>query len=607
MKSYGDMIDRVQALRASGNINDRARIRAVMNGGALGVKAVLNWGLDTPKQGVGSGKGADNDLGVDLPTANIMWSGLERLAQKIGREPTLKTDMIPTNDTETARKAAEKRSRIVRAWDDIDRMELQYPQMGRWLPGYGFTVHIIRERDFGGTRYPVAELRDPYDVYPGMWGPNQQPTEVAIVRHMSHKLVRQTYPRFAELFDLKQKNQSGGIPIIGQSSGWEGNPHRPIEVIEYYCGDGTFVLVPEIERTVSHIPNPLTSGPAFVMTKRFSFDLLQSQFQHTFGLMAMMGKLNLLGLISAEESAFRETNIIGEMVGNTYKKGRKAVNLFEPGTRIEKPTGDQVQQIFQSINVLERQFRIVAGYPVSEDGQSPNSFATGQGIRELGQSQNENVKEYQTAIKHSIEMIDMKRLEWEEKMHARTKKRVYWFEGGNRFEETYVPAKDIDGDYRTERVYGAMATFDENSKIVAGLQLLQARVIDRRSFQDELDGFHNVTLINERMDQDQAKEQLIGALGQKAAEGDPGAYMALIEILDKPGKVLKTLKKLFTPEEPQMSPEEQAMMQQAQMGGMGGGGGGPAGLTGAPPPAVQTILSQMETQGGGAMSVGQMR
>ena len=209
---------------------------------------------------------------------------------------------------------------------------------------------------------------------------------------------------------------------------------------------------------LAYIPNPLESGPTFVMTKRFSFDELQGQYHHVFGLMAMMAKLNILGLIGVEDSTFRETNIIGDMVGDTYERGRFAVNVFEPGTRIEKPTSDQIQQTFQAINILERQFRIVAGYDVAQDGQSPNSFATGEGIKELGSSADMNVKEYQTAIKHSIELIDRKRLEWEEVMHAKEKKKVYWYEGGTQFEETYIPAEDIAGYYRTKLIYGAMAT-----------------------------------------------------------------------------------------------------------------------------------------------------
>jgi len=609
MKDLGHLLDRIAVLRGSANVQDRQRIRAVMNGGAQGVQAVLSYQGNSPQHGPGSGHGADSKLGVDLPTANVMYSGLERMAQRIGRPPTLKTDMIPVADTAKARKKAEKRARIVTGWDDMSRMEMQYPQIGRWLPGYGFTLHVIKERSIGDTTYPVAELRDPYDVFPGAWGVDQQPSEVAIVRNIGRKELRRIYPELAEVMDNKWvKSASGSIPIIGQSSGWEGNPNRPVELVEYICSEGTHIVVPELERVAAFIPNPLESGPAFVMTKRFSFDQLQSQYHHVFGLMAMMAKLNILGLIATEDAVFRETNIIGEMVGSTYERGRFAVNQFEPGARIEKPTGDQLQQTWQAINVLERQFRVVAGYDVAQDGQSPNSFATGQGIKELGTSADMNVREYQTAIKHSVELIDLKRLEWEETLHANEKKKVFYFEGGNQFEEKYTASKDIAKDYRTKRIYGAMATFDENSKIIAGLQLVQARIMDRRTMQENLDGFDNVSLINERIDQDQAKEMLLQSLGQRAAQGDPAADMALVEIMDDPSGTIDTLKKLFTPQEPEMSPEEMAMAGAPGMmpPGMGGMPPGADQLQGGPPPGVSTILSQMESPGGGAMTVGQM-
>jgi hypothetical protein len=77
--------------------------------------------------------------------------------------------------------------------------------------------------------------------------------------------------------------------------------------------------------------------------------------------------------------------------------------------------------------------------------------------------------------------------------------------------------------------------------------------------------------------------------------------MALIEILDTPKEITRTLKRIFTPQEPQMSPEEMALV------GANPGGGGGATLEGGPPPPVQTILAQMEAPGGGVQSVGQMR
>ena len=80
----------------------------------------------------------------------------------------------------------------------------------------------------------------------------------------------------------------------------------------------------------------------------------------------------------------------------------------------------------------------------------------------------------------------------------------------------FTSAKAVNLTFRTKRIYGAMATFDENSKIVAGLQLVQARIMDRRTMQENLDGFDNVSLINERIDQDMAKEMLLQSLGMRA-------------------------------------------------------------------------------------------
>ena len=89
-------------------------------------------------------------------------------------------------------------------------------------------------------------------------------------------------------------------------------------------------------------------------------------------------------------------------------------------------------------------------------------------------------------------------------------------------------------------------------------------------------------------------------MGAKSQQGDPAADMALVEILDKPSGTVITLKKIFTPQEPQMSLEEAAMAQ-------GGGPGGPGDASTGPPPAVQTVLAQMESEGGGGgvQSVGQ--
>ena len=66
---------------------------------------------------------------------------------------------------------AEKLERIVHSYDEAQKLDLQLPQVGRWLPGYGFAVWVLKEkRDANGVPYPYAEIKDPYICYPGYFG-----------------------------------------------------------------------------------------------------------------------------------------------------------------------------------------------------------------------------------------------------------------------------------------------------------------------------------------------------------------------------------------------------------------------------------------------------
>ena len=86
------------------------------------------------------------------------------------------------------------------------------------------------------------------------------------------------------------------------------------------------------------------------------------------------------------------------------------------------------------------------------------------------------INEYREVIKHGLESMDEKRLELDSLLAAQfdelRKKPIQGFYAGTAFSENYAPIADIGGDFRTRRVYGVMAGFDEPQKIVTGLQLL---------------------------------------------------------------------------------------------------------------------------------------
>ena len=555
----------------------RGRIRAIMNGGPDGILALLGDQI----------KGFQD---YQIPVPNLMMSGLEHLSQKIGRIPNLKVDTPNGKDSERSKQKAEKIARIVTSYDETQKLELQMPQVGRWLPGYGFAVWVIREkRGPEGTPYPCAELRDPYNCFPGYFGADQQPKEMAIIRRVPKEALAKTYPRFADKINKKDGYQVNTLGIgsayasaytDSYNGSWANSNGEGDILAEYYNEEGTYIFHMSSGTILDFIPNPLDSGPAFVIAKKFAFDKLQGQYDQIIGLMASMAKINVMSIIAMEDAVFTETNISGEIESGQYRKGRFAVNYLAPGTQVSKPASNVPYQIFQQIDRIERQLRVGGSYPVSDDSQSPLSFATGRGLEELGASMSLMIREYHTVMADAAEMIDFKRLEWDEKMYGGSSKQLSGYYKNTFFSETYDPEKDIAGAYKTRRVYGAMAGYDEPQKIVTGLQLLQAGIIDTQTLQENLDGLDNIVRVNERITKEKAEKVLFDSLLAQAQQGDAKATMAVIQIRKNPDDMSTILDKFYTAEDPEIPEQEQELL-----------GGASLPPQGAPPGIAQFLQS----------------
>jgi len=556
----------------------RGRIRAIMNGGPDGLLALLGDQI----------KGFQD---FQIPVPNLMMSGLEHLSQKIGRIPNLKVDVPNNKDSDRARAKADKIARIVTSYDDTQKLDLQMPQVGRWLPGYGFAVWVIREKKGpDGTPYPCAELRDPYNCFPGYFGADQQPKEMAIIRRVPKEALTKTYPQAADKINSKdfyQVNTLGVGNVYGSAytdsynGSWANSNGEGDLVAEYYNEEGTYIFHMTSATILDFIPNPLDSGPAFVIAKKFAFDRLQGQYDQIIGLMASMAKINVMSIIAMEDAVFTETNISGEIESGQYRKGRFAVNYLAPGTQVSKPASNVPYQIFQQIDRIERQLRVGGSYPVSDDSQSPLSFATGRGLEELGASMSLMIREYHTVMADAIEMIDSKRLEWDQKMYGGKSKDLSGYYNNQFFSEKYDPSTDINGAYKTRRVYGAMAGYDEPQKIVTGLQLLQAGIIDTQTLQENLDGLDNLTTVNSRITKEKAEKVLFDSLLAQAQQGDPKATMAVIQIRKKPDDMQSILDKFYTAEQPEIPQAEQDLLGGATLPPQG------------PPPGIAQLLQGM--------------
>ena len=319
LKDYQEIVRSAATLTSGKGVQDRqiskARIKAILNGGPDGIKALLGNTMET----------SDADL---LPAPNMLQSGIDRLAQKVSGVPQVRVDVPNNNDSTRSKAMADKLERIVTNYDDKQNLNLQLAQASRWLPGYGYCAWVMTTKiDKNGFAYPSAELRDPYDTFPGNFGPDQQPRELAVVRRVPRYKLAQIYPEFADEILNKDEDDTDNISTTASSfltydsntsSNWEDNTTQGVKIIEYYDQGGTYVVFPERSMILDFIPNVL-STPPFVFMKKVSFDELKGQYDHVIGLMAMMAKINIMSAIAMEDSVFTETNISGELESGQYR------------------------------------------------------------------------------------------------------------------------------------------------------------------------------------------------------------------------------------------------------------------------------------------------
>lgn len=530
---------------------DIGRIRSIIDGGAQGLRAVLG---DAGKQ-----------LGEDLPAPNLILSGLERMSQKVGRVPTTSVPpiIVRGSDAQIARDRADKLERINTGFDVHQRLELQLLRQGRWLPGYGFHLWVLHPKD--GTF--VGQIRDPFDSYPGFWTPDQPPMELAVRRLIDIPMLKEIYPQL----DMDV----------------EGHFDQKTEVVEYYDKRGTWVIATQTKQVLDFIDSPIDDTP-FVFGARPTLGNMQGQYDQTIGLLSMMTRLNVLTLQSVQDDVNAPVEIIGDIESGEYKRGRFAVNKYSPGTTVQRGRQSNTQPGNIQADRLERQLRLAAGYPVQDDSISPNSFVTGAGLAELGQSGSAIVREYHVVLARALEELDAKRLKANHLVWGDTERNIVAVdEEGSPFVETYVPNEDINGHYLTVRNYGVMAGWDEPTKIVTGLQLMQARIIDRQTLQENLDNLSDIGRVNNRIFSDRAEDALFLSLETAAGQGDLNAASLLNQIRKDPEKMSNILDDFF-----------EAQEQQQPQGAPQAGG---------PTPDVTTVLSRLEQGGGiagGVQSVG---
>lgn len=373
------------------------------------------------------------------------------------------------------------------------------------------------------------------------------------------------------------------------SQGWA---ERQIELIKYCDADTIIVYLPQHgNKVVSVMANPLKKVYVAVGDRPGYDNEVRGAFDDAIWVQLAKARMALLGLEATEKTVRAPLAVPRDVQKMTF--GDDAIIRTDSPEKIRRVGVDIPTAAMQEGAMLEQELRVGTRTPEARSGNVDASIITGRGVQALMGGFNTVISTGQTVLQETLRMALELCFEMDEKLWPGEKKTIRGTVQGSPFEETYIPSKDIAGDYTVDVTYGFAAGQDPARAIVGLLQLRGDQLISRDFFQRQLPMNIDVVQMQIQIDNEQAvdalKQGMMGyaqAIPQMALQGqDPVAALKrmadMIKFREKGMSVQDAVLKVFTPDE-----KAAAAPQNPLEAMMGGGvppeaGGAPTGAPGA--------------------------
>lgn len=544
--------------------------------------------------------------------ANLIDTSARDVAEVMGNMPSINCS-TGVLTTDKAKKFSSKKTKVANYYVQASGLNAgRQVSLADHYTTYGMAIYSI-EPDFTEKR-PHIRVENPMNVYPekDMFGRLKSYTKVW--RENAIHLVS----KFPMLLRTLQTNQNGS-----QDLAWQ---EREIEVVKY-CDDETIVLyLPNYgNKIIDHMPNPMGKIYIAIGVRPGYDNEIRGAYDDAIWVQLAKARMALLGLEATEKTVRAPLAVPRDVQKMTF--GDDALIRTDSPDKIRRVGIDVPQAAFQEGQVLEQELRTGTRTPEARSGNIDASIITGKGVQALMGGFNTVITTGQTVIgetlKHAIELA----FEMDQALWPNEKKTIRGTTQGTPFEETYIPGKDIKGDYTVDVTYGFAAGQDPARAIVGLLQLRGDQLISRDFFQRQLPMAIDVVEMQTQIDNEQftdaLKQGIMGymqAILPMAQQGgqDPTEALQkvakLIELREKGEPVHDAVLKVFTPKEAPPGAAPQDSMAALMAGGAppgppgAGGGGAPQG---GPPQGqgmdLQTLLSGLTSSGQATASVRSQR
>jgi len=464
------------------------------------------------------------------------------LAEMIAPLPAINCSAV-NQTSDRARTFADKRTRIAANYFRHSEMEVNMFNGADMFVTYGFLPFIIELDE--EAKLPRIRLENPVGAYPEF---DRYGRCIAFVKRYSMTLGELV----AQFPDYERQ-------ILGPE-GYKQDLNGMIEMIRYYDKDQSVLYLPSRTNFVlSQAPNPL-GKMMVVIAKRPSPDgELRGQFDDVLGIQLLRNRFALMAMEAAEKSV-QAPIVLPNDVQELQLGGDAVIRTANPqGVRrvaLEIPQG-----AFNEQQILNDELRVGARYPESRTGNMKASIVTGAGVEALMGAFDSQIKSAQAIFTTALRDVISLCFEVDEKIFN-VEKTIRGTDAGSPYAITYTPSKDIKGDYSADVRYGMLAGLNPAQGLIFMLQALGGKLISKDMAMREMPFNVNVTLEQEKIETEDLRSSLMGALQaytqaipQMAAQGqDPSEIIRRVAQVIKErqrGKVLEDIiQDIFTPENP---------------------------------------------------------
>lgn len=542
--------------------------------------------------------------------ANLVDTSARDMSEVMGVMPSVNcTTAIGT--TNKAKQFSSKKTKIANWYLTESRLYAgkQITVSDHYLT-YGMAIYVI-EPDFTEKR-PHIRIENPMGVYPeyDIFGKLRSYSKVW--REEAIHLVA----KYPQLLRVLQSNNTQG-----PAAGWQ---QREIEVVKYCDDDQIVMYMPQHgNQIVDRMENPL--GKIYIsIGKRPGYDNeIRGAFDDAIWIQLAKSRMALLGLEAAEKNTRAPLAVPRDVQKMTF--GDDAIiRTDHPEKVMRVGLGNNVAPLQES-QVLEQELRVGTRTPEARSGNMDASVITGRGVQALMGGFNTVITTGQAVIGEALRIAINLAFEMDEKLWGQERKTIRGTVQGSPFEESYIPSKDIDGDYTVDVTYGFAAGQDPARAIVGLLQLRGDQLISRDFFQRQLpmniDVAQEQQKIDNEMFTDALKQGVMGYMSaipqmalQSQGQFDPVPELQkvakLIELREKGRAVHDAVLTVFTPKEQSGQAAPQNPMEAALAASQGAGGppgqGAPPGAPGASEQPqgmdLMSLLSGMTSKGEATMS-----